>query len=176
MLGERPHWGWGWVSAASSMNARDCLLPGRYLGGTWATWALLGGRVLWEHLNPEEQSWVPKSWRAYEVSVHENSPCWGFSFWKPSFPALPALCFMPYCFTGISFFASPCLLGASLIAQLVKICLQCRRPGFYPWIGKIPWEGNGNPLQYSCLEKFIDRRAWQAIVHGVAWNWAQLIQ
>ena len=25
----------------------------------------------------------------------------------------------------------------------------------------------GNPLQYSCLEKFMDRRAWQAIVHGV---------
>ena len=29
-------------------------------------------------------------------------------------------------------------------------------------------EGNGNPLQYSCLENPIDRGAWQAIVHGVA--------
>ena len=28
---------------------------------------------------------------------------------------------------------------ASLVAQLIKICLQCRRPGFNPWIGKIPW-------------------------------------
>ena len=28
-------------------------------------------------------------------------------------------------------------------------------------------EGNGNPLQYSCLEKFMDRGAWQAAVHGV---------
>ena len=28
-------------------------------------------------------------------------------------------------------------------------------------------KGMGNPLQYSCLEKFMDRRAWQAIVHGV---------
>ena len=28
---------------------------------------------------------------------------------------------------------------ASLVAQLVKICLQCERPGFSPWVGKIPW-------------------------------------
>jgi len=28
-------------------------------------------------------------------------------------------------------------------------------------------EGNGNPLQYSCLEKSMDRGAWQAAVHGV---------
>ena len=31
-----------------------------------------------------------------------------------------------------------------------------------------PGEGNGNPLQYSCLEKSTDRGAWQAIVFGVA--------
>ena len=28
-------------------------------------------------------------------------------------------------------------------------------------------EGNGNPLQYSCLEKSMDRGAWRATVHGV---------
>ena len=33
-----------------------------------------------------------------------------------------------------------------------KICLQCGRPGFKPWVGKIPGGGHGNPLQYSCLE------------------------
>ena len=35
-------------------------------------------------------------------------------------------------------------------------------------------EGNGNPLQYSCLENPIDRGAWQTIVHGVAKSWARL--
>ena len=35
-------------------------------------------------------------------------------------------------------------------------------------LGLIPGEGNGNPLQYSCLENPIDRGAWQATVHGVA--------
>ena len=49
-----------------------------------------------------------------------------------------------------------------------RICLQCRRLGFDPWIGKITREGNGNPLQYSCLENSLDRRAWWATVHGVA--------
>ena len=36
------------------------------------------------------------------------------------------------------------------------------------WQGKIPREGNGNPLKYSCLENSMDRGAWQGTVHGVA--------
>ena len=39
---------------------------------------------------------------------------------------------------------------------------------FYPWVGKIPWRREGNPLQYSCLENSIDKGAWWAIIHGVA--------
>ena len=41
-------------------------------------------------------------------------------------------------------------------------------PGLIPGLGRSPGEGNGNPLQYSCLENPMDRGAWQAIVHGVA--------
>ena len=33
--------------------------------------------------------------------------------------------------------------------------------------GRFPGEGNGNPLQYSCLENPIDRAAWQATAHGL---------
>ena len=40
-------------------------------------------------------------------------------------------------------------------------------PGSIPMLGRSPGEGNGNPLQYSCLEDSIDRGAWQATVHGV---------
>ena len=37
--------------------------------------------------------------------------------------------------------------------QCRKVCLQCRRGSFHPWVRKIsPGEGNGNPLQYSSLE------------------------
>ena len=35
-------------------------------------------------------------------------------------------------------------------------------------LGRSPGEGNGNPLQYSCLENPMDRGAWWAAVHGVA--------
>ena len=41
-------------------------------------------------------------------------------------------------------------------------------PGSIPGSGTCPGEGNGNPLQYSSLEKPIDRGAWWSTVHGVA--------
>ena len=41
---------------------------------------------------------------------------------------------------------------------------KCR---FAPWVGKIPWRRNGNPLQYSCLGNPMDTGAWQATVHVV---------
>ena len=58
---------------------------------------------------------------------------------------------------------------ASLVAQLLKIHLQlqetwCSIPG----LARSPGEGNGYPLQYSCLENSMDRGAWQTTVHGVA--------
>ena len=37
-----------------------------------------------------------------------------------------------------------------------------------PGSGRFPEEGNGNPLQYSCLENIMVRGAWQATVHGVS--------
>ena len=53
--------------------------------------------------------------------------------------------------------------------------LQCRTlscnagdPGSIPRLGRTPGEGNGNPLQYSCLGNPMDRGAWWLIVHGVA--------
>ena len=37
-----------------------------------------------------------------------------------------------------------------------------------PGSGRFPGEGNGNPLQYSCLENSMDRAAWLATIHGVS--------
>ena len=101
-------------------------------------------------------------------------------------------------------------------------CRRCKRCGFHPWFGKIPWrrewlpsavflpgefhgqsslvgysswgcqesdttewlhfhfslscigEGNGSPLQYSCLQNPMDRGVWWAVVHGVAKSWTWL--
>ena len=46
-------------------------------------------------------------------------------------------------------------------------------PGLIPGSGRCPGEGNGNPLQYSCLEKSMTG-AWQATVYGVAESQTQL--
>ena len=47
-------------------------------------------------------------------------------------------------------------------------------PGSIPGSGRSPGEGNGNSLQYSCLENLMDRGAWWATVHGVSKSRARL--
>ena len=47
-------------------------------------------------------------------------------------------------------------------------------PGSIPGSGRSPGEGNGNPLQYSCLENPMDRGAWQATVHEAAKSCSRL--
>ena len=46
--------------------------------------------------------------------------------------------------------------------------------GSIPGLGRSPGEGNGNPLQYSCMENPTDGEAWWATVHGVAKSRTQL--
>ena len=52
--------------------------------------------------------------------------------------------------------------------------LRCGDPGSIPGSGRSPGEGNGNPLQYSCLKISMDRGAWWATVHGVTKSQTQL--
>ena len=48
-------------------------------------------------------------------------------------------------------------------------------PGLISGLGRSPGEGNGNPLQYTSMENPMDRRAWQAAVHGVTKSQTRLI-
>ena len=48
-------------------------------------------------------------------------------------------------------------------------------PGSVPGLGRSPEEGNGYPLQYSCLENSMDRGAWWATIYGIAKSQTQLI-
>ena len=64
------------------------------------------------------------------------------------------------------------LSWTSPVAQMVKRLPTTRETwvrslGSIPGLGRSPGEGNGNPLQYSCLEKPMDGGTWWAIVHGV---------
>ena len=49
-----------------------------------------------------------------------------------------------------------------------------RDTGSIPESGRSPGEGNGNPLQYSCLENPMDREAWQATAYNVVESWTGL--
>ena len=82
---------------------------------------------------------------------------------------------------GLSSLKNICLwltsIQVSLVAQRVKHLhlLHWRETRFNPCIrGRSPGEGNGNPLQYSCLENPTDGEAWQATVHVVAKSRTQL--
>ena len=48
----------------------------------------------------------------------------------------------------------------SLLAQMVVSASNAGGPGSIPGLGRSPGEGNGNPLQYPCLENPMDRGAW----------------
>ena len=54
---------------------------------------------------------------------------------------------------------------------------QAGDPGSISGLGRFPARGNGNPLQYSCLENPVDRVAWWATVHIVtkSWTWWKLV-
>ena len=51
-----------------------------------------------------------------------------------------------------------------------------RDTGSIPGLGRSPEEGNGNPLQHSCLENPTDRRVWRVKVHRIINTWPQLKQ
>ena len=68
--------------------------------------------------------------------------------------------------------------GASKVVPVVKNppvnAGDMRDAGSIPGSGRSPGVGNGNPLQYSCLEKSTDRGAWLATGHSVAKSQTQL--
>ena len=60
------------------------------------------------------------------------------------------------------------IFWASLLALVENLPANTGDAGLIPGLGRSPGEGNGNPLQYSCLENSMDRGTWQATVHEVA--------
>ena len=67
------------------------------------------------------------------------------------------------------------MIGTSLVAQTVKAsAYNAGDPGLIPGLGRSPGEGNGSPIQYSCLENPMDGGAWWAAVHGVTKSWTRL--
>ena len=82
------------------------------------------------------------------------------------FHILPLLFFFP---TSEAFYLHVLHPQASLVVQMVNHLPTIQETGVQiPESGRSPGEGNGTPLQYSCLENPMDRGAWWAAAHGVA--------
>ena len=99
--------------------------------------------------------------------LYDHNPLFRSLSWQ-SLDCMPFLC----CLSIIPRrpWASP-QQRTSLVAQMVKNLPTRQKagdPGFVSGSGRFPGEGNGNPLQYSCLDNPRDRGAWQGTVHGVA--------
>ena len=63
------------------------------------------------------------------------------------------------------------LPGGSLVKNLPA---NTGDAGLIPESRRYPGEGNGNPLQYSCLENSMDRGVWWSTVHGITKSWMKL--
>ena len=61
--------------------------------------------------------------------------------------------------------------GGSVVKDLPASAGDTGDMGLIPGSGGSPGGGNGNPLEYSCLENSMDRGAWQVTVHGVTKSW-----
>ena len=64
--------------------------------------------------------------------------------------------------------------GSSVVKNPAATAGDTGNLGLIFGLGRSPGEGNGNPLQCSCLENSVDRGAWQAAVHAVAESQTQL--
>ena len=85
----------------------------------------------------------------------------------------------PRLLSGFNEFIIECASNSDIKVALVVKNLSANAgdlsdTGSIPGSGRSPGEGNGNPLQYSCLENPMDREAWWATVHGAAKSQTQL--
>ena len=87
-----------------------------------------------------------------------SSPTPGVFFSKYKTFLLPISC------RTLLYFSFP---GGSVVKNLPA---RAGDMGLIHGLGRSPGEGNGNPLQYSCLENFMDRGAWWAAVHRITKN------
>ena len=89
--------------------------------------------------------------------------------WKQNLDSVDTVAYSSPPFQGLGR-----LRGASLVAQMVKNlpAMQETQVQFLGWEDPAG-EGNGNPLQDSCLENSMNKGTWRATVHGIAQSWTR---
>ena len=90
----------------------------------------------------------------------------GMNLWVLAFAIIVAS-------VGLNVNSTAVIIGAMLISPImgpimgIGLPMQIPSPGLILLVGRSPGEGNGYPVQCSCLENSMDRGPWQATVHGV---------
>ncbi|CAI9159774.1 unnamed protein product [Rangifer tarandus platyrhynchus] len=118
------------------------------------------------------------------VSLISNLHSYSLGLWLLIFVILNYAVVNSIYYACLGIGASTCFLRTSIHSAYIEHCLSvwgfpgdsddkesaCNvgDPALIPGSGRSSGEGNGNPLQYSCLGNSMDRAAWQATVHGVA--------
>ena len=157
--------------------AEASLVSEHRLWGSPAQQLWRGGLAVPRHAG-SSRSWngthVPSIGSGLPTTGPPQNPCSGFCFTLTSFPspvtsetepssqtfACPLRSFYlktSWRFMFVASFSLPCCLRAFLVAQLLRIRLQCGRPGFDTWVGKIPWRRESLPTLVF----------WPGEVHGL---------
>ena len=74
---------------------------------------------------------------------------------------------VPQCFSSVKWATNIYLMVFPHGSVVKNLSANAGDTGSIPGSGRLPGEGNGNPLQYSCLANPMDMGAWQTTVHGV---------
>ena len=131
---------------------------------------MINGSCLWKGLQKESSDW----WKVNEPSLaHSSLPqIAALSEWNQPPTNWFRLAELQNSSSGRRFvlldFTTVRLRGFPGGSDGKESACNAGDPGSNPGLGRSPGEGNGNPLQYSCLENPTHRGAWRATVHGVA--------
>ena len=117
-----------------------------------------------------------KAWRAAGYGV-TKSQTW-LSDWTELNQSSPSIRLCKIVIQNFWFLISPgtsgSFPGGSVVKNSTASAGDSGDASLIAGLERFPGEGNGNPLQYSCLENSVDIGAWQATVHGVAKSWTWL--
>ena len=127
-------------------------------------WGFLGGSVVKE-----------STCQCRRSRRHDFNPWVGKIPWRRKWQPIPV--FLPGKFHGQRSLQgySPRGCKESVVKNLLANTRDAGDMVSVPRLGRFPEEGNGNPLQYSCLENSMNRGAWKAVVCGVAKSQTRLI-
>ena len=155
-----------WMTSTHSQNLISCFLScycfhSNHVGFLSTPYLPL---ALWHHRAFEH---------AISSAVSFPSPCQVLDSYSNTFNTTcsgkPFLIFLARSNYPISFYSTMWLSFYSTACSEGKVSTYNAGDwGLIPGSGRSPGEGNGNPIQYSCLENSMDWEAWWATVHGVA--------